>query len=160
MWEKFANLLQRLKRILLEISGWVCIAMAVLIFADVIGRSIFNNPIPSVYEISEELLMVIFIFFAMASASHIRVSLVTSRFSPRFKYFASLSNHCISMLFLGFIAWKSLEMTWISWSQSEISESYLNFPLYPGRMAVFIGFIVFTFTEFVAFVELIRKWKR
>lgn len=157
MWEKFTSAFQSFKNMLCEIAGWVCFGMVLMIFIDVTGRYFFNAPLPSVYEISEDLLMVTFIFLAVPSAFHINVTLLASRYPPKVKKVSEFVKHFLSMVFLALIAWKAMQMAWISLVQGEISESYLAFPLYPGRVAVVIGFMTFTINEFIELVQLIQR---
>ena len=156
VWEKFGRYLEKVKRVLAESGGWICVGMTVLIFADVVGRTFFNQPIASVYEISEGLLMVIFVFFALPSAHHINVVVLTSRLPAALKGVADLIRHLCTTVFIGVIGWKCVEMAWISLIQHEMSESYLEFPIFPGRIAVAIGFIILTLSEFMQLVEVIR----
>ena len=160
MWEKFTRVFQFFKNMLCEIAGWLCFGMVLMIFIDVIGRYFFNAPLPSVYEISEDLLMVTFIFLAVPSAFHINVTLLASRYPPRMKTAAKFAKHLLSMLFLALVAWKSLQMAWTSYAQAELSESYLAFPLYPGRVAVAIGFMTFTINEFIELVQLLQRSRK
>lgn len=156
MWEKFTGVFQSFKNMLCEIAGWLCFGMVLMIFVDVIGRYFFNAPLPSVYEISEDLLMVTFIFLAVPSAYHINVTLMSSRYPPKMKKFIEFAKHFLSMVFLALIAYKSVQMAWTSWAQKETSESYLAFPLYPGRVAVVIGFMTFAINEFIELIQLMQ----
>ncbi len=160
MWEKFTGAFQSFKNILCEIAGWLCFGMVLMIFIDVIGRYFFNAPLPSVYEISEDLLMVAFIFLAVPSAFHINVTLLASRYPPKMRRVSEFAKHFLGMVFLALVAWKSIQMAWISWAQAEISESYLAFPLYPGRVAVAIGFMTFTINEFIELVQVIQRSRK
>jgi len=160
MWLKFQLIFEGIKSTLLEIAGWICFGMTCMIFVDVFGRYVFNAPLPSVYEISEDLLMVTFIFFAMASAQHIDVVALTSRLPSPLKRASVILRHGIGTLFLALLAWKSAEMAWTSWIQKEVSESFFTFPLYPGRVAVMIGFAVFTINEFITLVNVSRRGGR
>jgi len=160
MWEKFTGAFQSFKNMLCEMAGWLCFGMVLIIFIDVIGRYFFNAPLPSVYEISEDLLMVTFIFFAVPSAFHINVSLMTSHYPPRVRKVSEFTKHFLSMVFLALVSWKSMQMAWISIVQGETSESYLAFPLYPGRVAVMIGFMTFTINEFIELIQLIQRSRK
>jgi len=160
MWAKFTSVFQSFKNMLCEMAGWLCFGMVLMIFIDVIGRYFLNAPLPSVYEISEDLLMVTFIFLAVPSAFHINVTLLASRYPPKMRTLSEFAKHFLSMLFLALVAWKSMQMAWTSWIQEEISESYLAFPLYPGRVAVAIGFITFAINEFIEMVELIQRRRK
>jgi len=64
------------------------------------------------------------------------------------------------MVFLALVSWKSMQMAWISIVQGETSESYLAFPLYPGRVAVMIGFMTFTINEFIELIQLIQRSRK
>lgn len=160
MWNKFAGSFQSFKNVLCEIAGWLCFGMVLMIFVDVIGRYFFNAPLPSVYEISEDLLMVTFIFLAAPSAFHINVTLMASHYPPWLSKLTDFAKHFLSIVFLALIAYKSVQMAWTSWAQGETSESYLSFPLYPGRVAVVIGFVTFTISEFIELIQLIQRSRK
>ena len=160
MWEKFTAAFQSFKNMLCEIGGWLCFGMVLIIFIDVIGRYFFNAPQPSVYENSEDQLMVTFVFLAVPSAFHINVTLLASRYPPRMQKLTEFAKHFLGMLFLALAAWKSGEMAWTSFVQGEMSESYLAFPLYPGRVAVVIGLMTFAVNELIELIQLLQRSRK
>jgi len=153
MWKSFAKVVFRLRDILAEAGGWLLTFMAFLIFVDVIARYFFNSPLPSVYEFSEEILMVGFVFLAMSAAHHIDITLLVGRYKGRFRRNVAALKHFLSLVFLGLVTWQSANMTLISWGQQEISESILGYPLYPGRAILILGFALLSLVELVKMVE-------
>jgi len=129
--------------------------MAFLIFADVIARYFFNSPLPSVYEFSEEILMVGFVFLAISAAHHIDITLLVGRYHGRLRRNVAVLKHFLSFVFLSLVTWQSANMTLISWDQQETSESILGYPLYPGRAILIVGFGLLSLVEFV---KMVRAW--
>lgn len=153
MWNSFAKNVRRGSEILAEAGGWLLAFMSVLIFVDVIARYFFNSPLPSVYEFSEEVLMVGFVFLAVSAAHHIDITLLVSRYKGRLRKRMAVASHLLSFIFLALLTWQSAKMTYISWGQDEISTSLLGYPLYPARATLILGFAFLCLLEFVKMIE-------
>jgi TRAP-type C4-dicarboxylate transport system permease small subunit len=153
MWKLFARFILRLKEVLAEVGGWILTFMAFLIFTDVIARYFFNSPLPSVYEFSEQILMVSFVFLAISDAHHIDITLLVSRYKGRFKKLMAIARHLITLIFLCLVTWQSTRMAYISWNQDETSTALLSYPLYPGRITLIFGFTLLAIVELIRLVD-------
>lgn len=154
MWNSFVKIVFGLRGALAEAGGWLLTFMAFLIFVDVIARYFFNSPLPSVYEFSEEILMVGFIFLALSAAHHIDITLLVSKYQGRLKKNMAVIRHLLSFIFISLATWQSAKMTLISLDQGEVSESILSYPLYPGRAVLIVGFALLALVEFIRMVQV------
>jgi TRAP-type transport system small permease protein len=109
-------LIKRLRKI----ESWLVIVAAVLLFimmlvgsSDVIGRYLFNKPIPYAVEY-EKILMLLIVVFGWAFlqskfiGGQIKVELVVSRLKPRAQIVIRFINMFISLGLFALIAWQSL----------------------------------------------------
>jgi TRAP-type C4-dicarboxylate transport system permease small subunit len=142
-----------LKKALAEVGGWILTFMAFLILTDVIARYFFDSPLPSVYEFSEQILMVSFVFLAISEAHHIDITLLVSRYKGRFKKIMAIARHLITLIFLCFVTWQSTKMAYISWNDDETSTALLSYPLYPGRVTLVFGFTLLSIVELIRLVD-------
>ena len=157
MWNKFAYFVARLKEFFSEVGGWIVVFITFLIAADVAGRYFFGLPLPSVYEFSEEILMVTCIFFALPSAPQIEITLVTSRYPPKVKRYLDLVKHALVTVFLSLVSWQAIKILIKSWVDNDTASAILPFPTYPGRATLALGCILFTIVELISIVEIAKN---
>ena len=157
MWKSFAKTVLTLRELLAELGGWLLALMAFLIFIDVIARYFFDSPLPAIYELSEEVLMVGFVFLAISASHHIDITLLVSRYKGGLKRTTAVVRHLLSFIFLSLATWQSAVMTVTSWNQGEVSTSLLGYPLYPARATLIVGFGLLSLVELVGLVEALGK---
>src|SRR4030066_747250 len=80
--EKIKKGIQAVNRFIAGVSGFFLIPLMIITAGDVVGRDIFNHPIPGTVELSQYMLAV-FILLGLAYAqqvkAHVTVSIITSR---------------------------------------------------------------------------------
>lgn len=131
---------------LLRAFGYVAevaiFVIMLLVVANVIGRYLFNTPVPGSLEFTECLLVVV-IFLSVAltqyDGGHIRVNLVTRRLP---KWAARVLSVLSMLCGCAFFTWCSYA-AWIyafqSYSFGEREWGEVVFPLWPFKFVVFFG---------------------
>ncbi len=135
-------------------AALVTLAMAVIGTVDVLTTNVFQRAVPGAVELSEAgLVLLVFLGIAVASRNrdHITVDIVINRLPLRARQICKAFGLFMTSLF--FVLWT--QQLWYlaakSLSISERSAGLFPFPLYPVKIAAFIGMIL-------ASIEMIRRF--
>jgi TRAP-type C4-dicarboxylate transport system permease small subunit len=106
---KFERLVYPLSLVLNGIGLFVLALMVLFITADTVLRYFFNSPIQNSYEVVE--LMMVFAFslgiaYAQKHKSHVAVTLIVSKLSPRVQAIVDCFIYFIGIGFLGLMTWQ------------------------------------------------------
>ncbi|TDW30071.1 TRAP transporter small permease subunit [Cryobacterium psychrophilum] len=134
--------------------------MMVATVADVASRYFTGAPIPGVTEVGE-VLMVTSVFLGLAFAeyrnAHVRVTIVLEKLPPRLA--AMISSVCM-LLVLVTLAW----MVWVttgraleSIEQNEFRFGLVQIPVWPGRVAIALGFAAYFFEAVLRLSDNVRN---
>ena len=134
-------------------GSWILAGTAIFITTDVLLRYIINWSIPAVYEITEELLMVIFIFLAMGSARHVSVDFMVLRLSPNPRRKVRLVSLAISFVFVSLLFIGAASKLYSSIEMGEGTECELGYPLWLARLFVMIGLGTLTMVQVISFFK-------
>lgn len=132
-----------------------------LITADILGRSLFNSPVPGTYNITESL-MVFIVFLAMANTEarrqNIRIQVFTNHFSPVVQKILNIIVCLSGAFFCGLIVWRTWPVAVESWSIREYMTGQVSLPLYPSKFMVPIGMFLLMVQFLADFVSsIVRK---
>jgi TRAP-type C4-dicarboxylate transport system permease small subunit len=129
---------------LVAVSGWCGFVMMLAIVADVVARR-FGHPIPGVFDLSEEFMMVL-VFFPIASVcwrrEHIFFSLTTGKLPPRLEHFLDgFASTVGATIFacLGYVGWT---LAWGNFLIGEYRMGDVDIPVWPFRFVIAIGFLL------------------
>lgn len=128
------------------IGGTILMVMMVLVSADVLGRYIFNSPLPGTNELVEFLMVGLFYFtvsHAQALRTHIRVEFLLTYFSPRLQIKLDILCHLLGLLIFALIAWQSGRAAFQAWKLGETTFGVILFPLFPSKIIVPLGSFLF-----------------
>jgi len=115
--------------------------------ADVVGRDLFNHPIPGVIELSQYLLAVSILLglaYTQQIKGHVEVSMLISRLSARAQLRVSLLGTLLSLFLFVLLAWQGLV---VGLEEKTVSDM-LRVPQYPFRLLVAVA-------AFLTFLELL-----
>jgi TRAP-type C4-dicarboxylate transport system permease small subunit len=160
--KKIASVLLSLESVLARINGPLVVICGVVLFlfmfmvvSDVTGRYLFLKPVFGTTEIGMNVLaFVIFMSWAavLASGQHIRVLILVERFPPRWRVWFDLLMLAVGFAMIFSIAWYGLSFSVESYKQKEIFLTY-GIPRYPGKMALFVGCVLFAIQFFIQFLS-------
>ncbi|MFC1916415.1 TRAP transporter small permease subunit [Chloroflexota bacterium] len=124
---------------IIAIMGITCV--------DVFMRYVFSEPVRGATEMAEMFLPYV-IFCSMAYAlihrRHVRVSLVADRLPRKVRNNLEYPVLAIELLFVGWLASSSSKFFWVSFLQREVMQSVIDLPWWVGKLAMTLGFILFT----------------
>jgi C4-dicarboxylate transporter DctQ subunit len=149
--------------------GLFWIAVILLIFTtvgtcvDVIGRYIFNSPIPWMLEVTEYIMLYIPFLgaaFVMKDDAHIKVDVITLRFAPRNRDLLASVTSAIGGIVMGIYTWVGFQVALDFFQRRVASLEYLKMPVYLILMIIPIGSFFFTIQFFRLCVSYLQKYKR
>jgi TRAP-type C4-dicarboxylate transport system permease small subunit len=141
------RLIELLETIICTIGALGLALMAAVLGVGIISRYVLNQPIPGVYDIIQlSMVWVVFLSFAYTQRvrRHIQVGLLTSRVSPRLRTYLEIGTYFIGFAFFGMMSWQTLLAAVQSFQIGEYWPGLLRTPIYPSKMALFVGVAMLT----------------
>jgi TRAP-type C4-dicarboxylate transport system permease small subunit len=142
-----------MKKFLDKISLWFCgiAAVALLIVmltmtADAVFRKI-SGSIPGAYNTSVALLALIMFLpqgYAQIRKSHVSIDLITSHFPLKAQAVMGIIAALLGIFIFGLITWGSIQKAWQSTLIREVWIGVYDYPAWPFRWFVPLGFGMFT----------------
>ena len=120
---------------------------------DVVLRNTLSVTIPAVYEITEELLMVCFIYLAMANARHVAVDFVVIHLPSSVRKKAELVALAIGSIFVIGLFIGAGYRLFTSVRLGEGTECELGYPLWPARLIVMVGLGLLALVQVTSFLR-------
>jgi len=139
-------------------AGFLTLAMMFLVGADIIGRKFFNSPVEGTYEITEGLLTLIIyagVAYTQLERSHVRVTLITDRLSPKFQTILLGIVYFLGFLFFVYTSYCMFSFAWESWEVRELKWGTVEYPLYPVKALAGAG-MLFLGVQF--FLDSVREF--
>jgi len=137
---------QKANRLIAGIGACSLIPLMILTTLDVVGRDVFNYPVPGTVELSQYLL-VTFVLMGLAytqqAKGHVPVSVLTSRLPLRGQLLLKITSSLLGLFLFSLLAWQGWE---ISMEERTVSD-LLRIPQSPFRILVAVA-------AFLTFLEL------
>jgi len=131
------------------ISVALLVPMMFLVAGDVIGRYILKSPIPAVFEINSNFLMVLVVFFPLAYVhrrrEHVFVTLFTERLPQRIKAALDTFSVTLGAVAFGLIGWYGMVFALKATKVREYSPGIVDVPVWMSKWIVPIGAFAFCF---------------
>lgn len=131
---------------LTDVTGWIALGfLAFMMFGitlDVVLRALTGKPVPGLFEMSEmSMVMVVFmgLGWAQSDDAHIRVTMLTDKFSPTLQRLATMLAWLLAALALLMLAYPSTLEAIYSFSIREFRWGYFQVPIWWAKIAVAIG---------------------
>jgi TRAP-type C4-dicarboxylate transport system permease small subunit len=154
---RVGRMFDRFVGILTGVAVGLLVPMMFLVTGDVIGRYVFNSPIPAVFEINSHFLMVMVVFFPLAYVHHKRehvfVTLFTDRLPAGGKAFLEGLSAILGLLLYGLIGWYGLQKAILSTRLFEYIPGIVDVPVWLSKWIIPIGCLAFC-------LELLRDFLR
>jgi len=135
------------------------LVMMVSITADVGGRYLFNTPILGTTELNRTLL-VYAVCFALGYTEfrkrHIRVELVLNRL-PKARTLVEGLQLLLALVLMGFATYASSVIAYNATVQGEYETGIINFPMWPGRIALAVGCLMLCMQYVVGIIDSFRS---
>lgn len=136
------------------------IVMMLGVSADVAYRNIRGESISGVLELSETALVAT-IFFGLAyagtSGAHVSVDLATSRMPKPLARLSLLTAWLLSCVILVWLVYATFGRALTSFERNEIRMGLVNWPLWPARWFIVVGFAALTVVAVANVLRLLRN---
>ena len=133
--------------ILTGVAVGLLVPMMFLVTGDVIGRYVFNSPIPAVFEINSHFLMVMVVFFPLAYVhqrkEHVFVTLFTDRLPRRRKAILEGISAILGLAVYALIGWYGLQKAVLATRVLEYIPGIVDVPVWLSRWIIPIGCLAF-----------------
>ena len=151
-WDTFSRWVSRAG----AITGRIFIfLLMLLITVDITGRY-FGYPTMLAHEMSAYLLVAICFIglsYALRTGSHIEVTVVRDRLSPKVRQILMVVTSCIATIFCGWLTWVTLNVAIESLIQNTTSITIIHTPLWIPQSFISLGLAMIT-------IELITETLR
>jgi TRAP-type C4-dicarboxylate transport system permease small subunit len=141
------RLFDRFVGILTGVAVGLLVPMMFLVTGDVIGRYVLNSPIPAVFEINSNFLMVLVVFFPLAYVhhrkEHVFVTLFTDRLPLGGKALLEGTSAILGMVLYGLIGWYGLQKAILATRVLEYIPGVVNVPVWLSKWIIPIGCLAF-----------------
>jgi TRAP-type transport system small permease protein len=142
--DKIFKPLDWVETIAVGLSAFALLLVTVLTTIDVFFRKVTHQSIPSLYEITEEYLMVAIVFLALSHVykigGHVRVTMFADRFIPA--PLMAVINKVLNLVYLGFFGFMAYQCYLAAaqaWEFHEVSSTLLAYPIAPALFMVPLG---------------------
>ena len=124
------------------LSAIFVLLLMILVIADILGRYLFNSPVPMTYEVGS-FLMVFIVFLGLAytqrQGAHIRVEFLTLRLSSRTRAILDIVASSLGFLLYVTIVYQGFIWSWTSWQVGDYVAGLVNIPRWPSQFMVPVG---------------------
>lgn len=152
--------LARISSFFATISVACVLLLMTIMIADILTRTITGGALAGGIEIAQTLLVAI-VFFGIAYAErhgdNVRVQLLGSRLSPRSHALMAAVGTFVAF---GMAAWFSYA-TYLEARHSLAINEYqiglVQYPLWPARLVIFVGFLVLTLEFLASFIRRVQE---
>lgn len=131
----------RVEAVLNIIGVFFIMILMVLTAAEIVGRYLFNQPIPGYVE-DTELIMAAIVFlgfgYAQKTGSHIRMDMIINRMTGRSYHLIETLSGLLGLIAYGIICIYSFHATIDAYQMGDVTE-YLYTPTWPSKLCVPIG---------------------
>lgn len=147
--------------------AWIAAIFLLLLMlyvtGDVIGRYVFNRPLPGAYELAATFLaFIVFLGLAFGEKIGINIRLLTlhDRLGKRARGITDIITYIIGVFLSGLIAQQSWKWAIDSFVRGEYMEGQINFPYYPSKFATAIGMTFLLIAFATKLIQSINQMKQ
>jgi TRAP-type mannitol/chloroaromatic compound transport system permease small subunit len=134
----------------IKLVGDVCSLLILLLMAvvayEVIARYVFNSPTSWAWLVNKQIFGIYVMVagsYALVHNSHIRIEMLYQHFPPAIKKVIQWLTLVAAFCFLGALLWKSGVMGREAWENKELAMGVFKMPLYPLKLFIPFGAILF-----------------
>jgi TRAP-type C4-dicarboxylate transport system permease small subunit len=151
----------KLAKFMMVMAAVWAFILTFIILADIIGRSVFNDPLNGVREIvANSIVIIVFLQagYAVRSRSMLSADFLINRFPPSVRRIALGIGYLLGALFFAFIIWGGWRFAIDSWVGGEFEgEGALQVPVWPTRFVILIGSALAIINYLVvAYLDVVR----
>ena len=148
--------IQKVNRFIAGVGAWFLIPLMTITAIDVVGRDVFNHPIPGTVELSQYMLAV-FILLGLAYAhqakAHVAVSLLTSRLPHPVQLIFNIITTFLCLFISCVLVWQG----WVVGIDEKTVSDMLRIPQYPFRLLVALAAFLMCLELLIDFGDSLKK---
>ena len=152
----------KINQILSGFTGWLMLAMMILLVIDIITRSYFK-PIQGMAVMSVFVMMVV-IYLGLARCEehkeHVNLEIVTNALPPPLRRFMGLLSHVLALGTVGLLFYSVLVNAVAAYQSHESLEGTVELPLWPVKFIMVVGLVFFFFQTLVNTIDAAKKLKK
>lgn len=137
------KVLALIEKVFVFVAGASILLMMLLTTFDLLARKFLDYSIPSLYEFTEDYLMVSLIFLTISyvyiQGGHVRVTLFERALPRRFRLVWEKVHQLMTLVLFFIIMIKGWDAAFRAYEFNEMSNSVLAYPLAPALMLVPVG---------------------
>ena len=157
--QSIRGVIRTITRVICYIGMALLIPMMLLTTGEVLGRAIWNKPIPGTLELSSYMLAV-FILLGVAYTQqvkgHVRVEMLVRRLPERVGYLFDILTTSLSLFIVVVLAWQG----WILGVEEKAVSDMLRIPQWPFKLLVFVAATSLALELFIDLFESVGKFVR
>jgi TRAP-type mannitol/chloroaromatic compound transport system permease small subunit len=132
-----------LNRLVGQAVIWLVLLMVLVSSGNAVSRYLFNASSNAFLELQWYLFAVVFLFcagYTLLNNEHIRIDVVSSRFSPRTRAWIDIfGTLCFLLPVAGYMMWLSWPVFMNAWTSGEISSNAGGLIRWPARLMIPVG---------------------
>ena len=153
---KIKKWVQTLNRFVAGVSGVFLIPLMLITAIDVVGRDVFNHPIPGTVELSQYMLAV-FVLLGLAYAQQMKAHVAVSIFTSHLNEHVQLILNIIATLLCLFISYILVWQGWVVGIEEKAVSDMLRVPQYPFRLLVALAAFLMCLEFLIDFGDSLKK---
>jgi TRAP-type mannitol/chloroaromatic compound transport system permease small subunit len=138
--------IERLVTIVGRAASLLILPIMAIIVYEVVARYAFSAPTSWSWLINRQIFGVLVIVagsYTLIQRSHIRIEIFYERFPTSIKRLVGWISLAAALIFLGVLLWKGYVMALDSWQSRETATGVLKLPLYPLKIFIPLGAVLF-----------------
>ena len=139
-----------------KIFSWLIIPMTLLVAAEVTLRYVFSRPTIWAWDVIVQLMGLIIVFsggYTLLKNAHIGVDYLVEGISKKKSAIIDLLTYPLFLFSIGMLFWIATETAWISVQTREAYNSFWRPPIYPFKVAIFVGILLFLLQGIARFIR-------
>ena len=152
----------KINQILSGFTGWLMLAMMILLVIDIITRAYFK-PIQGMAVMSVFVMMVV-IYLGLArceeNKEHVNLEIVTNALPPPVRRFMVLLSYVLALGTVGLLFYSVLVNAIAAYQSNESLEGTVELPFWPVKFIMVVGLVFFFFQTLVNTIDAAKKLKK
>jgi C4-dicarboxylate transporter DctQ subunit len=150
-----------IERLLGNIGVWLFFIIMLSVTTDVIVRTITGQSVTGIYELNEYLMVGGFLVlsYTQKQRGHVTVELILTHLRGKAHYFTELCAMLLTLVICAIFLWQSIVQLQLAISMKFISEGLIQYPQWPSRLCVSIGFLLLCFRFGIQIYDKLRGRK-
>lgn len=154
------RLVDRLNIVIGRAVSFLIWAGIIILCYEVVARYVFGQPTIWAHGYTQRVFGSFFVLvgaYTLIRKNHVRVDLLLKTGSPRRQAFLDLLNFTFLILWGSVLSYEAFWFFEDSWRFNEVDDSALRHPMWPAKLAMFVGVALITLQGFVEAIRSILR---